>query len=188
MKKEVAMTSFRKHLLTAGLLASIGFAAVAQGTAGSAPPAAPADATHAHARMGPHDPAKMQQYRAEHMAKRQAALKEKLQITPAQEAAWSTFTAALTPPAMGQRPDRAEFEKLTTPQRIDKMREMRTQHMAAMDQRADATKAFYAQLTPDQQKVFDAQTLRRGHGMRGGMHGGMGMHEGMGGHGHGPRS
>lgn len=178
------MTSFRKHLLTAGLLASIGFAAVAQGTAGSTPPA---DATRAPARMGQHDPAKMQQYRAEHMAKRQAALKEKLKITPAQEAAWSTFTAALTPPAMGQRPDRAEFEKLTTPQRIDKMRELRNQHMAAMDQRAEATKAFYGQLTPEQQKVFDAQTLRRGHGMRGGMHGGMSMHEGMGGHGHSPR-
>ena len=186
------MTSFRKHLLTVGLLASMGFAAVAQGTAGTTPPpAAPADATHAHARMGQHDPAKMQQYRAEHMAKRQAALKEKLKITPAQEAAWSTFTAALTPPAMGQHPGRAEFEKLTTPQRIDKMRELRTQHMAAMDQRADATKAFYAQLTPEQQKDFDAQTMRRGHGMRGGMHGGMGMHEGMkgmGGHGDGPRS
>lgn len=174
------MTSFRKHLLTAGLLASIGFAAVAQGTAGSPPPTAPADATHAHARMGPHDPAKMQQYRAEHMTKRQAALKEKLQITPAQEAAWSAFTAALTPPAMGQRPDRAEFEKLTTPQRIDKMGELRVQHMTAMDQRAEATKTFYAQLTPEQQKVFDTQTLRRGHGMRGGMHGCMG--------GHGPRS
>ncbi len=170
------MTSFRKHLLTAGLLASIGFAAIAQGTGGSATP--PADAPRAHARMGHHDPAKMQQ----HMAKRQAALKEKLQITPAQEAAWSTFTAALTPPAMGQRPDRAEFEKLTTPQRIDKMRELRTQHMAAMDQRAEATKVFYAQLTPEQQKVFDAQTLRQGRHMGGAMHGGMG------GHGHGPRS
>jgi protein CpxP len=56
---------------------------------------------------------------------------------------------------------------LTTPQRIDKMKEMRTQRMAdmsaAMDKRGEATKTFYAALTPDQQKVFDAQHARHGH-------------------------
>jgi protein CpxP len=37
-----------------------------------------------------------------------------------------------------------------------------------MDKRADATKQLYAALTPEQQKVFDAESLR----MRGGKHGG----------------
>jgi periplasmic protein CpxP/Spy len=67
------------------------------------------------------------------------------------------------------------MDKLTTPQRIDKMREMRTQRMAAMDKRMDATKTFYAALSPEQQKTFDAE-----HKMRGGRHGG-GHHGGMGG-------
>jgi Spy/CpxP family protein refolding chaperone len=73
----------------------------------------------------------------------------------------------------------ADMAKLTTPERIDKMKALGAQHMAemtaAMDKRAEATKAFYAVLTPEQQKVFDA------HGMPGqgkdhshGMHGGKG--------------
>ena len=49
---------------------------------------------------------------------------------------------------------------------------------ALMDKRGEAAKAFYAALSPDQQKVFDAE-----HKMRGGRdgHGGGGHHGGMGG-------
>ena len=161
-------------LLLAGLLATAGAGAMAQ-----TPPPAPQAATlpaagqpakpHGES-MGHHDPAKMQAW----VAKRQAELKAKLQITPAQEGAWSTFTASMQPPArMGDRPApeqraqrRSEFEKLTTPQRIDKMREMRTQRTAErnaeMDKRGDAVKAFYAVLTPEQQKTFDAQRMMHG--------------------------
>ena len=61
---------------------------------------------------------------------------------------------------------RAEMAKLTTPERIDKMRELRTQRTtemhAAMDKRSDATKAFYATLNPEQKKTFDAETLKMG--------------------------
>ncbi len=144
-----------KGLVLAGLLASMGHAAMAQ----SAPPPPP---------MGHHDAAKMQ----EHMAKRQADLKAKLKLTAAQEAGWTTFTASMQPPA-GPRPDRAAFEKLTTPERIDKMRALRAERDAAMDKRADATKAFYATLTPEQQKVFDANAMQhppRGNGPEGQHH------------------
>jgi periplasmic protein CpxP/Spy len=116
--------------------------------------------------MGGHDPVKMKERMAERHAKHQADLKAKLQITASQEGAWTAFTASMVPPAGMQRPDRAEFDKLTTPQRIDKMREMRTQRNAAMDKRADATKTFYAALTPEQQKVFDSNSMR-GHGGKG---------------------
>jgi periplasmic protein CpxP/Spy len=165
----------------------------------AAPQPAPGGTPPAHARMGGHDTAKMKERMADRHAKRQAELKAKLQITASQESAWTAFTASMVPPAGMQRPDRAEFEKLTTPQRIDKMRDLRAQHNAAMDKRADATKTFYAALTPEQQKVFDSNTMRgrggRGHGEQGhgrhhgGMHGGMGnqQHGGMEGHG-GPRS
>ena len=164
------MKFVRKHLVVAGLLASIGAVAIAQapapqaGAAGGPPPTA---------RMERHDPAKMK----EHMAKRQAELKAQLKITAAQEGAWTAFTTAMTPTTMGQRPDRAEFDKLTTPQRLDKMRELRTQRNAAMDKRADATKAFYATLTPEQQKTFDTSTQRMVRGGRGG-DGGHGGHHG----------
>jgi periplasmic protein CpxP/Spy len=179
------MTFARKSLFTvnslvlAGLLATAGVGAIAQspttpqgdaGTTATTPQAKPQGE-----RMGRHDPAKMQA----HMAKRQAEMKAKLKITPAQEGAWTAFTAAMQPPAnmMGGRPgheQRAEMDKLTTPQRIDKMREMRTQRIAAMDKRMDATKTFYAALSPEQQKVFDAEHNKRGGRHGGGHHGGMG--------------
>lgn len=134
----------------------------------------------------------------ERMAKRQAELKAKLKITPAQEGAWTTFTAAMQPPAnlvggMGMRHDpkvKAEMDKLTTPERIDKMQAMRAERMktmgAEMDKRGAATKAFYAVLSSEQKAVFDAITPFAGrhgggHGMgMGGDHGGRGEHGGMG--------
>jgi periplasmic protein CpxP/Spy len=171
------MTTLRKHFMVAGLLASMGLVAFAQAPA--APQPAPGSTPPAHARMGGHDPAQMQQ----RMAKHQAELKAKLKITASQEGAWTAFTASMAPAAGMQRPDRAEFDKLTTPQRIDKMREMRTQRNTAMDKRADATKTFYAALTPEQQKVFDTNTMRgghdrAGHGGKGRQHGGMESHHG----------
>lgn len=175
------MTPIRKHFVVAGLLASMGLAVFAQTPA--APQPAPGAAPQAHARMGGHDPAKMQQRMAERHAKHQAELKNQLKITASQEPAWTAFTASMTPPAGMQRPDRAEFDKLTTPQRIDKMRELRVQRDAQMDKRADATKTFYAALTPEQQKVFDSNAMR-GHGGKGkGGHGHGRHHGGMEGHG-----
>ena len=154
------------RLVLAGLLATAGAAAMAQTPNAPQPPmGAGMQAGHGE-RMGRHDPAKMQAW----MAKRQAAMKAKLNITPAQEGAWTTFTAAMQPPARKAPPtaeQRAEFDKLTTPQRIDKMRDMRAQRQtemtAAMDKRGEATKVFYAALNPDQQKVFDAEHAKRGH-------------------------
>ena len=69
---------------------------------------------------------------------------------------------------------RQDMDKLTTPERIDRMRAMRAQHAAEADRRGEATKAFYATLTPEQQKTFDAQA-HRGRPM-GGMRGGEGRH------------
>lgn len=149
-----------KQWLAATVLAAVGVVAVAQTTA----PTPGADPRHE--RMGKHDPAKMKEF----IAKRQAELKAKLGITPAQEAAWTSYTTAMQPPANMTRPDRAAFEKLSTPDRIDQMKVLRNQRIAEMDRRADATKAFYAALTPDQKKVFDAEAARR-HG-RHGHHGG----------------
>ncbi|MES2687566.1 MAG: Spy/CpxP family protein refolding chaperone [Pseudomonadota bacterium] len=163
-------------LILAGIMAAASLAAVAQTATPAAPATASAPAKAGHHGKHRHDPAKMQA----RIAKHQAELKAKLAITPAQEGAWSAYTTALQPQARNaaQRPDRAamraEFEKLTTPQRIDKMNALRTQRMAemnaAMTKRGDATKSFYAALNADQQKVFDAQRMGRG-GKGGGHHG-----------------
>ena len=159
------MKQSHKHLIAAGLLAGLAFASGAQ-TQPAAPGAGPTPgATREH--HGPFDAARMQ----EHTARRQAQLKQKLQVTPAQEGAWSAYTAAMQPPANFRRPERGEFDKLTTPERIDRMRAMRAARAAEMDKRADATKAFYAALSPEQKKIFDAeagprQHARHGHGHR----------------------
>jgi periplasmic protein CpxP/Spy len=163
------MKHAHKHLIVAGLLATLGLVAGAQ-TPAPATGAHPAP-TVPHESHGRADPAKMQ----ERMAKHLAAFKQKLQLSPAQEGAWNSYTAALKPTPR-QRPDRAEFAKLTTPERIDRMRVHRVARMAEMDKRGDATKTFYAVLTAEQRKVFDEATLRRGHEGRGAHH--HGHHQG----------
>ena len=141
----------RKHLIACALLAGLGLSAQAQ-TA----PTPPASAPKAERQHGNFDPAK----RAERVNKRLADLKQKLQITPNQEQAWASFSAAMQPPAQRARPDREALAGMSTPDRIDHMRALRDQRNAEMDRRADATKAFYGQLNADQQKTFDSETAR----------------------------
>lgn len=163
------MKSLHKHLLAAGLLAGLGMGAIAQTTT-------PAPAADGPAKVFAHrgDPAKMQERQARRqemrqvrMERRLAALKLKLQIGAAQEGAWNAWTAAMKP-AERQRTDRAEIVRLSTPERIDRMSALRAQRSAEMERRGQATKAFYATLNADQQKVFDGESLRFGKGKRGG--------------------
>ncbi len=79
------------------------------------------------------------------------------------------------------RLDRQAMQKLTTPERIDRMRALRAQRDAAMDARADAIKTFYAQLQPEQQKTFDRMSEHMGERM-----GGNRQQHMQGRHGHGP--
>ena len=187
-----------KHLLLTALMATCGFAAFAQNTTPTAPAAGAQPQMQDKMHRGDHSSMRERMFgnHQERMAKRQAELKTKLKITPAQEGAWTTFTAAMKPPAggmMGMRHDpkvKADMDKLTTPERIDKMRAMRamraermTTMNAEMDKRGAATKAFYAVLSSEQKAVFDAVAMRGGrHGM-GGEHGGRGEHGGKGDHG-----
>ena len=164
------MKTIHRHLVIAAFLATLGLSAGAQTPpAGAVAPSGAAGMTGRGAMMQQHME-RLQQRRAQ----REASLKQILQITPAQEGAWDAWIAARRP-SDRQRPDRAEFAQLTTPERIDRMRALRATRIAEMDRRADATKTFYAALTPAQQKAFDALTARRmGHGFgghhRGGMH------------------
>ncbi len=164
-------------LLLVGIMATAALTAMAQTVAPAAPATSTAPTKPAALqgdRTGRHDPAKMQARIAQH----QAELKAKLELTPAEESAWTTYIASMQPRAHGARPTpekRAEFDKLTTLERVDKMRDLRSQRMAemsaAMDKRGDATKTFYAALNAEQKKVFDSQRIGKGGMGHGGGHG-----------------
>lgn len=93
----------------------------------------------------------------ERMEKRAAELRDKLKLAPAQEGAWNAYIARMKPADMPARPDRAEMAKLTAPERMEKMHALMKERDKHMEVRIAATKEFYAQLTPEQRKVFDEQ-------------------------------
>jgi len=151
-----------KYTIAKTLLAAI----VGLGAIGSTLAAEPAQGRHGQALTQEERDAKIAEHKAkfaEMVAKRQAALHDKLKITAAQEPAWQTFIAAVTPTMPTSPANRGA--SMTTPDRIDQHLAMAKQHLAAMETRAAATKTFYAQLTPDQQKVFDTEAAKMHHRM-----------------------
>ena len=159
-----------KHLLIASLLTAASALSMAQ------TPPAPATAGPAAAASAQPDAGARQQRWAERRTQRMDQLKTQLKLTAAQEGAWTTYTAAMQPPQKGPRMNRDEMKQLTTPQRLDRMQTQMAERQQHMTQRMDAIKAFYAQLTPEQQKVYDQQAMRHGPGERG--HGRHGMRGG----------
>ena len=150
------MKNSRHTLACAALVAAFAGPALAQTPAPAASPAPQARrAGHEHDH-GRKDASRREQ----RFDQRMAELKSQLQLRDEQEGAWTQFVQAMRPAVPPQRPDREAIMKLPTPERIDQMRAMRQQQMARMDQRADATKAFYASLTPEQKKRFDERTAR----------------------------
>lgn len=114
-------------------------------------------------RMSPEDRAER---RAEH-------LRAALQLRPEQEPALRTYLSSRQR-APGDRErmrgQRQEMAQLTTPERLDRMSARMRERQARFEQHAAATKRFYAQLSPSQQKAFDAMGPRGG--MKGGHRGG----------------
>lgn len=91
-------------------------------------------------------------------------LHDALRLTPAQETAWRTYTAAISPdPTVQARRQSAAnmMRTLPTPRRIDLINAEMEADMVAMRRQGDAVKAFYAQLTPAQQRTFDAITYQQ---------------------------
>jgi protein CpxP len=161
--------SFVKRALMVGLLAGSGVLAAASFAMSGAGPSAGCEGkpvANMSAGMNAKSAASWDARRDAYLS----ALKQKLNLQPAQEAAWSQFVDAAKIGA-GQRPDRQalreEMQKLKTPERLDKMQAMAQQRQAKVQARGEAIKLFYAQLTPEQQSVFDAARPskgRHGHG------------------------
>ena len=157
------------RLTTFALAGAVALSAAGASLAQSAPAPQPGPAP-ADGRGWRHmDPAQ----RAEQHAQRLRAV---LQLRPDQEPALRALVEASRPdPARieRRRQERAEMRKLTTPQRLDRMQARMAERQAAFTKRADAVRRFYAQLTPAQQRAFDALHERRG-GFGGRKHGGRG--------------
>jgi len=153
-------TSFTKRALMVGLIAGSGILAA---SAYAVTDRDPAGKPGCEARQGQKDDGKWAERRAERMSE----LKEKLKLAPEQEAAWNAFASASQPGMRHLGADRkamrAEFEKLNTPQRLDRMQAMSEVRRARMAERAEATRVFYAQLTAEQQSVFDAEAVPARH-------------------------
>src|SRR5580658_10148738 len=135
--------------LLAGLVLPLGLATAS--LAQDAPPAPPAADTAGmhHERM--RDPAERRAHRAEHIS-------TVLQLEPSQQAALAAYLDALKPPGdMKDHTRRADADEghLPAPERMDHMLAHIDAMRAHLVVATDATKRFYAQLTPSQQKAFD---------------------------------
>jgi periplasmic protein CpxP/Spy len=101
----------------------------------------------------------------ERMEKRLTELHDKLKLNATQENAWRTYVTKVKPTDFPARPDRAELDKLTAPERMERMHSLMQAGEKRMAEHVAATKEFYAVLTPEQQKIFNEQ-FQRGPGHR----------------------
>ncbi|MCP5277797.1 MAG: Spy/CpxP family protein refolding chaperone [Thiobacillus sp.] len=159
---------FSKRTLIAGVLA--GSAVLAASTfAMTGGPGGQGPAENCAQRQALQDKGAMQARFQEMRSQRLATLKDKLQLQPHQEGAWQTFANGLPGKGPGSREERQamrdSIRDMPTPQRMDMMLARADQRRAQMVQRAEAVKQFYTQLSPEQQKVFDAEAMifRNGH-------------------------
>ncbi|MCP5268608.1 MAG: Spy/CpxP family protein refolding chaperone [Zoogloeaceae bacterium] len=98
-----------------------------------------------------------------------------LKLTPEQESAWKSWSEPIQKQAsvMGERrSEREAMAKLTAPERMEKMLERMKEHEKAIESGLASTRNFYAILSPEQRKTFDA--FQPFGGKRGGSKGGQG--------------
>ena len=164
--------SFIKRALMVGLIAGSGALAA---SSFAMPGNGPEKNAGCEARQVENAAAKSEGKWEENRARALAMLKEKLKLQPEQEAAWNKFTSTGQFGPGQKRLDkqamRSEMQQLNTPQRLDKMQAMAEQRQARMLERSQLIKDFYAQLTPEQQSVFDEKGMRQGHHGQGHRHG-----------------
>ena len=157
MKPSSLMTRSTAILL-ATCIGSVSLPLWAQNAPASQAPTA-ASSSHSH-------PAHMMERRKAGQERRLKELKSKLQLSAEQESAWSAFAAAMALPAepIQARPDFEQLARLSTPERLDRMKALREQRQAQinarMDQRAQAARSFYDSLQAPQKKIFDEETGR----------------------------
>lgn len=110
-----------------------------------------------------------QEHHARMMEQHHKQLHDALKLTPEQESGWTKLMESEQPrPALsGGKPD--DWAKLNAPERAEKMLELSKARQVQMAEHVRALKAFYATLTPEQQKAFEDYHAAPRNGMRGGM-------------------
>lgn len=96
-----------------------------------------------------------------------SGLHDALHLTSAQEEGWRGYVAAISPdPAADARHREAArmLPSLPTPRRVDLINAQVDADAAMVHRQGTAVKAFYASLTPEQQRTFDRQTAQQGGG------------------------
>lgn len=148
----------------------VGMTVLGIGASAMAAPAVDAPREHAYAATK-FDPAK----RAERIEQRQQKLHDALKLTANQEAAWKTYLAAIKPQERIGRADPVALKtadaEMNAPRRAEKRLEFSKARIAHQETRLEALKAFYAVLTPEQQKTFDQQSHEGKHKRHGRRHG-----------------
>jgi protein CpxP len=98
-------------------------------------------------------------------------LHDALHLNPHQDQAWRAYQAGLQPsPDQAQRMramSQMSLAGMSTPQRLDLIDERLNMEVAAFHRTAEATRAFYATLNPDQQHSFDRITAPPSRGDQG---------------------
>ncbi len=87
-------------------------------------------------------------------------LRTALQLTPAQETAWTAFTEKIKSTNFAPEND-MDWKGMTVPDRMDKMLENMKSREARMAERAAAVRQFYVNLSGDQRQIFDKQFPHR---------------------------
>ena len=89
-------------------------------------------------------------------------LHDALRIRPDQEQAWRSFELASRPDEREDARRQSAFQRMgamRSPQRMDLSIQMMRADLDQMERQASALKALYATLSPDQQEIFDRETL-----------------------------
>jgi len=92
-----------------------------------------------------------------------ARLHSALRLRPDQEQAWQVFQQASIPSPQEDERHRDAYERmgsLRAPQRMDLSIQLMRSDLQEMERRNEALKAFVTILSPDQQAIFDRETLR----------------------------
>jgi DNA helicase IV len=146
MKKSITAAC----LVSSFLMIGVGSNAIAQET--HPPTQGGAEARHGHSK----DPVAAAQ-------KRLAELKQKLNLKPSQQAAWETFSNALTAQARARAQSREkmkgtfgrDYENMPTPERMEKMAAMMRSNADSLSKIASDTRIFYDGLSAEQKTIFD---------------------------------
>ena len=92
---------------------------------------------------------------------RLAEMHDKLNLNQSQENAWKAY-ASFVKSHFGQTPkiNVDDIKKMTAPERMEKALDWMKERQTRMAEHLAALKTFYSQLTKEQQKTFDDETLR----------------------------